>query len=142
MIMDIEDFSVFTDAMELHYIDMKAFTEAVNAQDTIALDDNPEQMLSNWLSIITQKDINNKSLIQNIKEEEIRMVVTTLARQSEDKIIRQAYQRRKDEIYFHNKEKQDYQIQLDQAHNKIKMAEMELAERDAIIEELRSQLGR
>jgi len=70
------------------------------------------------------------------------MVVTTLARQSEDKIIRQAYQRRKDEIYFHNKEKQDYQIQLDQAHNKIKMAEMELAERDAIIEELRSQLGR
>ena len=30
------------------------------------------------------------------------MAVSALARQSEDKIIRQAYQRRKDEIYFNN----------------------------------------
>lgn len=134
MIMDCEDYSVFTDAMELHYIDMKAFAEAVNAHDTIALDDAPEQMFSNWLSIITQKDILNKSLIQNIEEEEIRMVVATLARQSEDKIIRQAYQRRKDKIYFHNKEKQDYEIQLAERDAK-------LAEQEALIAELRSQLG-
>ena len=31
MIMDCEDFTVFTDAMELHYIDMKAFAKAVNS---------------------------------------------------------------------------------------------------------------
>jgi len=30
MIMDCEDFTVFTDAMELHYIDMKLFAKAVN----------------------------------------------------------------------------------------------------------------
>jgi len=30
------------------------------------------------------------------------MAVSALARQSEDKILRQAYQRRKDEIYFNN----------------------------------------
>ena len=35
------------------------------------------------------------------------MAVSALARQSEDKIIRQAYQRRKDEIYFYNKERAD-----------------------------------
>jgi len=39
-----------------------------------------------------------------IEEEEIQMAMTALQRQSEDKIIRQAYQRRKDEIYFHKKE--------------------------------------
>ena len=32
------------------------------------------------------------------------MAVSAIARQSEDKIIRQAYQRRKDDIYFHNVE--------------------------------------
>jgi hypothetical protein len=41
-------------------------------------------------------------------EEEIFMAVTALARQSEDKILRQAYQRRKDEIYFYNKERTEY----------------------------------
>lgn len=30
-----------------------------------------------------------------------------MAKQSEDKILRQAYQRRKDEIYFYNKERAD-----------------------------------
>lgn len=136
MIMDCEDFTVFTDAMELHYIDMKAFAEAVNSGNTLAIEDAPEQMFAKWLSVITQREINNKELIQTIynDEEDIRMAVTALARQSEDKIIRQAYQRRKDEIYFYNKEKQDYQNQLDQART-------ELAERDAIIAELRSQLN-
>jgi hypothetical protein len=32
------------------------------------------------------------------------MAVSAIAKQSEDKIMRQAYQRRKDEIYFHNLE--------------------------------------
>ena len=35
------------------------------------------------------------------------MAMTALQRQSEDKIIRQACQRRKDEIYFYNKERAD-----------------------------------
>ena len=58
---------------------------------------------------ITQKEINNKAIIENAcqDEEEILMVVSALAKQGEDKIIRQAYQRRKDEIYFYNKERAD-----------------------------------
>jgi len=103
MIMDCEDFTVFTDAMELHYINMKAFAKAVNEADSININDTEETMFVKWLSIITQKEINNKTIIENAcNEEEIYMAVTSLAQQSEDKIIRQAYQRRKDEIYFNN----------------------------------------
>jgi len=36
--------------------------------------------------------------------EVIRMAVSAISKQSEDKIMRQAYQRRKDDIYFHNVE--------------------------------------
>jgi len=103
MIMDCEDYSIFTDAMELHYIDMKAFANAVNEKGSIGIDDTEEVMFAKWLSLITQKEINNKEIIENAcDEEEIFMAVAALQRQSEDKIIRQAYQRRKDEIYFNN----------------------------------------
>jgi len=109
MIMDCEDFTIFTDAMELHYIDMKAFAKAVNEANSISINDIEEAMFSKWLSVITQKEINNKAIIENAcnEEEEIYMAVSALAKQSEDKIIRQAYQRRKDEIYFYNKERAD-----------------------------------
>ena len=121
MIMDYEDFSVFTDAMELHYIDMKAFAKAVNEADSISINDTDEAMFIKWLSVITQKEINNKAIIENAcqDEEEILMAVTALQRQSEDKIIRQAYQRRKDEIYFYNKERADDRRIMDQQAEEI-----------------------
>ena len=102
MIMDREDFTVFTDAMELHYIDMKAFAKAVNKAGSINIDDTEEEMFAKWLLIITQKEINDKKIVEEARREaeEIEMAVSTLIRQSEDKIIRQAYQRRQDEIYY------------------------------------------
>ena len=78
MLIDCEDFTVFTNAMELHYIDMKAFAKAVNEANSINID-------------VACKD-----------EEEIFMAISTLAMQGEDKYTRQAYARRQDEIYFHN----------------------------------------
>ena len=48
-----------------------------------------------------------------------------LQRQSENKLIRQAYQRRKDEIYFHNKELADNMRMIEQANAEIKQAENE-----------------
>ena len=104
MIMDCEDFTVFTDAMELHYIDMKAFAKAVNEANSINIGDAIEVMFAKWLSVITQKEINNKAIIEDAcsEEEEILMAVSTLAMQGEDKYARQAYQRRKDEVYFYN----------------------------------------
>jgi len=65
---------------------------------------------------ITEKEINNKAIIENAcKEEDIRMAINALQRQSEDKLIRQAYQRRKDEIYFYYKELADNIRRAEQA---------------------------
>ena len=135
MITDVEDGAVFTDAMELHYIDMRAFAKAVNETGSITVNDTEEILFSKWLSVIAQKEIVNKEIIASAVQEEeaIYMAVTALARQSEDKLIRQAYQRRKDEIYFYNKEQASYKQQLAEK-------DMLLSERDAENAELRLQL--
>jgi len=82
MIMDREDFIVFTNAMELHYIDMVAFAKAVNKAGRVDIDDTEEGMFAKWLSIITQKEISDKSIIEDAckETEEIRMALSTLAR--------------------------------------------------------------
>ena len=129
MIMDTEDYSIFTDAMELHYIDMRAFAKAVNEKGSISIDDTEETMFAKWLSIITQKEIQNKEIIKNAcNEEEILMAVTALQLQSEDKIIRQAYQRRKDEIYFYNKtsyERDEYMLRAEQERQRANQLQSE-----------------
>jgi len=145
MIMDCEDYSVFTDAMELHYIDMKAFAKAVNEADSININDTEEAMFVKWLSVITQKEINNKTIIEDAckDEEAISMAVSALARQSEDKIIRQAYQRRKDEIYFYNKnmaEKEQAERRAEQERHRAEQAERTSDELRAENEQLRQQL--
>jgi len=145
MIMDCEDFTVFTDAMELHYIDMKAYAEAVNEANGINIDNTEEAMFSKWLSVITQKEINNKAIIENAckDEEDIFMAVSALARQSEDKIIRQAYQRRKDEIYYYNKnmaEKEQAERRAEQAERMIEQEQLRADKLQAEIEQLRQQL--
>ena len=133
MIMDCEDFTVFTDAMELHYIDMKAFAKAVNEADSININDTEETMFVKWLSVITQKEINNKAIIENAckDEEEILMAVTALQRQSEDKIIRQAYQRRQDEIYFYNKSK----FEAEQTQRMLEQAELRADKAEYMLEQ-------
>jgi len=136
MITDVEDKTVFTNAMELHYIDMKAFAKAVNESDSINISDAEETMFAKWLSVITEKEINNKEIIENAcnEEEEIKMAVTALQRQSEDKIARQAYQRRQDEIYFYNKELADNARMLEQERSKAEQLQAEN-------EQLRKQLA-
>jgi len=130
-IMDCEDFTVFTDAMELHYIDMKAFAKAVNEANSINIDDTEEVMFAKWLSIITQKEIANKAIIEDAcKEEDILMALSTLARQGEDKYTREAYARRQDEIYFHNKamyERDEYKRRAEQAEAEIEKLRKQIA---------------
>jgi len=144
-IMDCEDNTIFTNAMELHYIDMKAFAEAVNEANSINIDDTEEVMFAKWLSVITQKEINNKNIIENAcSEEEIFMAVSALARQSEDKVIRQAYQRRKDEIYFNNMNVQraeEYRQLAEQEQRKREQAEAQMAEQAIVIAKLQAQLA-
>jgi len=78
------------------------------------------------------KEINNKAIIENAcEEEEIFMAVSTLALQSEDKYTRQAYARRKDEIYFFNKSMYEKE-----------QAELEIERLRKENEELRAQLAK
>ena len=77
------------------------------------------------------------------------MAISTLARQGEDKIARQAYQRRQDEIYFYNKEKSEYERRLEEKDAEYarrleeKNAEYErrLEEKNAEYEQLKRQLA-
>ena len=130
-ITDIDDGTVFTDALELHYIDMKAFVKTIN--ETGGKSETQDSMLARWLAIITEKDIKDKAIIKNIceEQEEISMAVSTLVRLSEDKVTRQAYQRRQDEIVLQNRK-----------DRRLTELEAEVAEKDALIAELRSQLDK
>ena len=138
MIMDCEDYSIFTDSLELHYIDMNAYAKAVNEACSIEIDDTDEVMFAKWLAIITQKEINDKTIIEDVCKEEvdIQLAVSTLVRQGEDKIIRQAYQRRQDEIYFYNKNMSE----RDEYKRRAEMAEIALVEKDAELEEKDTEL--
>jgi len=83
-----------------------------------------------------QKEINNKAIITDIceDEEEIQMAVSTLVRQGEDKIARQAYLRRQDEIYFNNKRI----AELEEAKHRATTAEVEVERLRKELEELKA----
>ena len=94
-------------------------------------------MLAKWLTVITEKDIEDKSIIKNIcvEQEEIGMAVSTLVRLSEDKVTRQEYQKRQDEIMLYNNRIDGYKRRAEQA-------EATVADQAREIAELRSQLGK
>ena len=170
-IMDIDDKTVFSNALELHYIDMKAFVKTINESDSITKGETVETMLTSWLAFITEKDIEDKEIIRSIceEQEEIGMAVSTLVRLSEDKVTRQAYQRRQDEIMLYNKQISDFKQALEQASFEVQQANFkaeqtdlraeqatretakatretaqakrDLAEKDAIIAQLMERLG-
>ena len=147
-IMDIDDCTVFSDAMELHYIDMKAFVKTINEADKGETDDTGkgetiEVMLTNWLAFITEKDIKNKQILKNIceEQEEISMAVSKLVQLSEDKITRQAYQRRQDEIILFNKRINDYKRTIEQANSRAEQANSRAKQAEAEVEKLRLRLA-
>jgi hypothetical protein len=134
MIMDREDYTVFTKAMELHIIDMKAFAKAINEANSIKIEEVKDDMFAYWLSVITEKDIVNKDIIENARKEKevIQMAVSAIARQSQDKATRQAYQRRQDDIYFHKVElanhlqmAEEYKQRAEQSDRRAEQAEAE-----------------
>ncbi|MCL2049523.1 MAG: Rpn family recombination-promoting nuclease/putative transposase [Defluviitaleaceae bacterium] len=138
MIMDCEDFSVLSDAMELHYIDMKAFAKAVNEAGNLNAGVTEEAMLAKWLSVITQKEITDKTIIENAckDEEELKMAISTLALQGEDKNLRFDYERRQTEIYYDNKEKYDLNCRIAEQAVQLEEKDIQLEEKDIQLKEL------
>jgi predicted transposase/invertase (TIGR01784 family) len=96
---------VLTNDMELHFIDMRAFAEAINGKAQTGETAEPmAPMLKKWLALITQAEINDKSIIQQYAEEEadIMEAVAELLRTNEDFYTRYAYERRLDQIAAYN----------------------------------------
>ena len=101
--MERDDHQILMLGMELHFIDMRAFVDEQCDKNSTAFDAGAD-MFTKWLTLITQKEIADKEILRRMCEEEevIKMAVETLARLSEDKIERQAYQRRLDELHSYN----------------------------------------
>jgi Rps23 Pro-64 3,4-dihydroxylase Tpa1-like proline 4-hydroxylase len=116
----------------------------VNEAGSIDIGEAETTMFAKWLSIITQKEITDKSLIERAceSEEDIKMAVSTLARQSEDKYARQAYQRRKDDIYYYNKEKYEYEQRIAAAERELAISENTVQDQARQIAELKALLGK
>ena len=70
------------------------------------------------------------------------MAVSALVRLSEDKITRQAYQKRQDEIMLYNKRISDYKRAAEQERQRADEAEVTIVNQAKLIAELRSQLDK
>ena len=101
-VMERDSHEILLPDMELHYINMKAFVKYCDERPESETDyDN----FTKWLMLITQKELKDKEAIRQIcSEGEIKDAMDTLTRLSDDKIKRQSYQRRLDQIYFYNAE--------------------------------------
>jgi len=138
-ILDIEDYTVFSDALELHFVNMKAFIKAVNAADGGQL----ETLLEKWLALITEKDIFDKDVVQRAIEEveEISMALSTLTELSMSKLEWLAYQRRQDDIMSHAEEIAEKDMVIAEHEATIAEKDTALAEKDKKIIELLLRLG-
>jgi predicted transposase/invertase (TIGR01784 family) len=122
-----DDHRVLLDDLELHYINMQAFVKAITAKGRSVLK-SESGMFDYWMMLITQKELADKDLLAEVceKEGEIKMAMETLAQISEDKIKRQAYQRRLDELHSYNKMIKDSEENRIRAEeNRIRAEELE-----------------
>jgi len=77
-ITDIDDHTVFSDALELHYIDMSLFVNTMNKKGGVTKGETLDSMFEKWLAVMTEKDIVDKTIIKSIceEQEEIGMAVS------------------------------------------------------------------
>ena len=110
--------AVFTNAMELHYINMKAFAKAVNETNSIAILGEEETMFAKWLAVITQEEIKNKDLIKKAcEEEELNMAVQTMKRHLDDMVTRYSYEKRQEEVAYFNARMNDLKVAVEETAN-------------------------
>ena len=135
-VMERDSHELLLDSMELHYINMQAFLKQC---EEMAKTGASHTMFTRWLTLITQKAISDKETVKKIcTEEEIREAMKTLTRLSQDKVKRQAYQRRQDELYYYNLVlSQNAENEAALAENAAALAEKDaaLAEKDAALAE-------
>ena len=126
-IADIFTGEVFSDALELHYINMKAYVNSLKSAN------GDMTMLEKWLAVLTEKDLADKSLIKDIcnQEEEINMAVSTLVRLSADAPTQEEYRKWREE--------RDEQAMRDKMIVELSKSN---AEKDRLISELLAKLDK
>ena len=140
MMMERDSHEPLLSEMEAHFIDMRAFAKYCNeyAEDG----DGVSEKFMRWLMLITEKEIRDKDAVRKICEEgEIMDAVETLTQLSMDKARRQAYKRRQDQIYFHNRAKAKNDAALADKDKIIANMDAELADKDAALVETKEALA-
>jgi uncharacterized coiled-coil protein SlyX len=125
---------------------MKSFTRTINEKGRSGFGEAQDSMLANWLTLITVKDIEDKTIIKSIceEQEEIGMAVSTLVRLSEDKLTRQEYLKRQDDIMLQNqKERRLVELETTIADQSTTIADQNttVADQARENEQLRQQLA-
>jgi len=144
-IMERDDHEILATDLEIHFINMKAFVKRMEK-----LDDKGElyeaviDSFSSWLTLITQKSLKDRETTRRVCErEEMKEAVEALARLSSDKVKRQAYQRRLDELRTYNhvmEQLAEKDATIADKDATIADKDVEIANRDAEIARLRAQL--
>ena len=95
-ILDMDTKEVFTDALELHYINMQAFTNAINKASITDM-----TKLEKWLAVLAEKDVADKAVVKAVceQEEDLNMAISTLQRLSLDKPTQEEYRRHREEMW-------------------------------------------
>ncbi|MCL2016770.1 MAG: Rpn family recombination-promoting nuclease/putative transposase [Defluviitaleaceae bacterium] len=127
-IADISTGEIFSDALELHYINMKAYAKSIKTLK------NDMTMLEKWLAVLTEKDLADKTLIKTIcdQEEEINMAVATLVKLSADAPTQEEYRKWREEQDERRRRDMEL-VALRESNAEQKSA---LAEKDKIIAKL------
>ena len=96
-----DDHALLIEDVEFHFINMKSFAKEINAGAGNGIE---SESFRNWLMLLTMKDIDDKGKLSALldEEEEMMSAMETLSNLSQDKVKRQAYQRRLDEINSYN----------------------------------------
>ena len=152
-VMERDSHEVLMDAMELHYINMRAFVRHCREKG------KPEtgyDRFTRWMMLITHKMLRDGEALKSISgDDEIGEAMRALTRLSSNKIKRQAYQRRLDELRSYNSvvreiaekdaviaDKDAVIMDKDAALADKDAAHIaEIADKDAIIAQLKAQLG-
>ena len=101
--MERDSHEVLLSESEMHFINMKKFAADCNRAGRKGKKEAAYDMFTRWLMLITEKEIKDKEAVKRIcDEEELMDAVKTLTMLSKDKIRRQAYLRRQDELLSYN----------------------------------------
>jgi hypothetical protein len=125
--------------MELHYIDMQSFlrylTKRVESKEEY-------DKFTKWLSFITQKEIKDKRILRELFEgdNEMREATEALRRISAKQHKRHSRERKRDNIYFAEKEKRERDAIIADQKAIIADKDAALAKQEALIAELKTQL--